>query len=144
MGSNEESKRNRSKELTVITDSLVELEDDSRLDILHGQMIYISGPMSGVKNYNRELFELAKQVLIDAGLKVLSPLDCISTVLDPTYIDNLRADIGEMIWCEAIAFLPGWLDSIGAKAEMSIAKALAMDAYLLLPKQRVLISMERV
>lgn len=144
MGSDEASRRNRDKELTIITDLITDYEDSILLDKLYTKLIYISGPISGIPDYNKQPFELAKNILVDAGFKVVSPLDCIPEKANPLYVDHIKADIIGMLQCEAIAFLPGWLDSPGSKTELTIAKSLNMQCYLLLPHQRVLISMERV
>ena len=41
--------------------------------------------------------------------------------------DHLRADIGDLLDCDAILMLPGWEDSAGATLEHSIAVALGLE-----------------
>ena len=44
----------------------------------------------------------------------------------PTWADYMRADIRALVACEAIALLPGWEQSRGARREVSIAEDLGM------------------
>ncbi len=44
----------------------------------------------------------------------------------PTWEEYMRADLRALVGCEAIALLPGWEQSRGARREVSIADELGM------------------
>jgi len=92
--------------------------------------IYISGPITGVKNNNFEAFDAAFKFLSSHGFAPLNPLD-----LDKIYNEHgdwnacLRRDIKYLMDCEAVFLLPGWEDSKGARLEITIASKLDLPFY---------------
>lgn len=82
-------------------------------------IVFISGPMTGLPNYNRTAFICAEAKLSEMGHTVLNPANHIP-IHDPEaiphsgYIEICKAMIDR---CEAIVQLPGWEDSIGANME---------------------------
>ena len=44
----------------------------------------------------------------------------------PTWAEYMRTDLRALLDCEAIALLPGWEQSRGARCEVSIAEDLGM------------------
>lgn len=97
---------------------------------------YISGPMTGYKNCNREAFENAEVVLRGEGWNVLSPreMDAIGHI-DPTREDATRLfarrDLDAIQWLrpglwDIVVVLPGWRASVGANAEVAVAKWLGI------------------
>jgi len=87
--------------------------------------IYISGPMTGIKNLNKETFAKAEKDLRQAGYEVMNPwlLDSYRPE-KMTWAERVRDDIKLMMICNAVAVLPGWLNSRGARLETDIAHAL--------------------
>ncbi|NZB12636.1 DUF4406 domain-containing protein [Escherichia coli] len=83
--------------------------------------VYIAGPMTGYKNFNREAFHKAEEELKREGHTVLSPAVLPDGLTQPHYMDICMA----MIRCvDAIYMLKGWQRSAGAKAELALAEKL--------------------
>lgn len=87
--------------------------------------IYISGPMTGLPNYNFEAFNQAADKLKSEGWNVCNPADH-GLVDGATKEDYLRHDLAWLSTCSAIYLLPGWKSSSGVKLELDVAKALGM------------------
>ena len=97
--------------------------------------LYVSGPMSGLPEYNFPAFHAAARKLRRAGYLVTSPhevkLPCgcsggSGCGPDPhVWSDYLRADLLAMLAdCTAVATLPGIEGSRGAKLEIAVAEGL--------------------
>ncbi len=85
--------------------------------------IYLAGPMRGLPGFNFPEFHKYAALLRSRGHEVFSPAE----VRIPQ--DNMRAIFAtEMDWicreAEAIALMPGWMQSKGARAEAALAIAL--------------------
>jgi hypothetical protein len=87
--------------------------------------LYCSGPMSNLPDHNFPAFRAAAEKLRAAGYDVEDPSE--KGFLEGwTWADYLRHDLRVMFDCDALAMLPGWLDSRGANLEVHVAKALGM------------------
>lgn len=83
-------------------------------------IIYIAGPMTGLKDFNRESFYLAELALKEQGHEVRNPA-CLPT--DWTrYEDYIEVSVVMLGQCEAVVFLPGSDKSKGAKYERDLAE----------------------
>lgn len=99
--------------------------------------IYCSGPMTGIYNNNYEEFHKNAKFLRDLGWTVISPAEMDEKLgVDPTqpfseeqYLNTLRHDYKALADCDAIAFMPGWDKSRGAKLESDFANVLKLDRY---------------
>ena len=90
--------------------------------------VYLSGPMTGIPDYNYPAFHAAAAELRAAGHHVESPAE--PGIVDGwTWADYLRRDIAQLVTCDAVSLLPGWAKSRGARLEVTIAQALGMDIY---------------
>ena len=87
--------------------------------------VYLSGPMTGLPEYNFPAFNAAAEVLRGNGLDVVNPAEING--FDTPYIECLRKDIEALCRCDAIALLPGWEKSNGAHLELHIAHRLGME-----------------
>jgi hypothetical protein len=100
--------------------------------------IYISGPIAGRPDGNREAFRNTQHFLEGRGHQTVNPHDISHDHLgalcargkttdrseDPhRYGCYLRADILALSQCDAIWPLPHWDQSPGARAEMEFARA---------------------
>lgn len=92
-------------------------------------ILYISGPMTGIKDKNFPAFEDATMHLRNAGYQVVSPHELESELVRFTWEDCLRRDIQAEMACHSIATLPGWKKSKGAKLEVYIAQALGYEVH---------------
>ncbi len=101
--------------------------------------VYISGPITGMPNHNREAFAKAAEVLRKTfNLEmVINPHDI---VLDgnPTWEDYMKADLREMLTCDTVVMLDGWGESRGATLEEHVARKLGMRVIWMWQIERML------
>lgn len=99
--------------------------------------LYVSGPVTGIKDDNRPEFERVKMELKRAGYLVTIPHHLIEDIKDITWEMAMMRCIHEftvqMGWCgeifpvyEGIAMLDGWEVSRGARIEHDLAVALGI------------------
>jgi hypothetical protein len=88
--------------------------------------VYISGPISGRKDFNRPAFEAAEKLLLSWGHDPVSPLKTSPYHPLKAWLDYMLDDIPAMLKCEALAVLPGWIWSKGARIEIALALALGI------------------
>lgn len=103
--------------------------------------IYLAGPMTGFPNYNFPAFFDAEEKLKEQGYEVINPARLDSDAgYDPTHPDFVmdeaflvgaaKRDLMGVIDTDAIALLPEWEGSKGAKAELAVARWLGKKVYL--------------
>lgn len=105
---------------------------------------YISGPMTGIDQFNFPEFERVTQLLRSQGKKVVSPHEVIHDDHGvPGSLhrkDYLRGDLLAMLnECNAIVVLKGWDKSWGAKLEIHVAEMLEFEAFILDDNEGILI-----
>lgn len=98
--------------------------------------VYVAGPMTGYPRHNFDAFEAATAVLRAHGYEVVSPHEIdLADGFDPDaprefttadYAHAMRRDVEAILTVDAIALLPGWADSRGARIEESVGSALAL------------------
>ncbi len=115
--------------------------------------VYLAGPMRGIPEFNYPAFHEAAARLRAKGHQVFSPAERDIERHDGVDISkgnvdgdedeaarvhgfDLRVALGEdLAWicsqAEGIAMLPGWMNSMGARAEYATAMALGLDVMLL-------------
>ncbi|MBX5436759.1 MAG: DUF4406 domain-containing protein [Alicyclobacillaceae bacterium] len=84
--------------------------------------------MTGLPGYNREAFREAAERLRAQGYTVASPAELPGDDGDP-WEAWMRRALGLLLTCDAVAFLPGWVASRGARLEHQVAVALGMPRY---------------
>lgn len=108
-------------------------------------IIYLSGPMSGIKNMNYEEFNAVAKRLRTQGYEVINPAEMPMpdfSAYQPTTPEGrlsiwfafMRQDIKVLMDADTVALLPGWEKSKGARIEVYLAQSLNMeviDAYTL-------------
>ena len=89
-------------------------------------MVYLSGPMSKIRNLNRELFTEVTEELRQQGFAVVSSHELHDgEKLD--YHAYLRRDLCEgLAKCNSIVLLPGWPRSRGALTELHAALGMGL------------------
>jgi hypothetical protein len=97
---------------------------------------YLAGPMRGLKDYNFPAFDFAAEKLREEGYTVFSPADNDrETDNQGPSFDIRRALRDDTRWiclyADAVALLPGWENSKGAKAEIALAEALGLTVVVL-------------
>lgn len=90
--------------------------------------IYLAGPMTGCPDLNFPLFHAEAARLRALGFDVVNPAEINA---DPAakWTDCMRADIAQMVTCDAVATLPGWQRSRGASIEVGLAHGLEMPVH---------------
>ncbi len=109
-----------------------------------GLRVYIAGPMRGIPLYNFPAFDAAKQSLLNLGYIPISPADIDrDNGFDPTILpadhdwssvdsigldlrEVVRRDLTALLSCDAVYLLEDWHKSIGASAEVAVAKWLGL------------------
>lgn len=82
------------------------------------KVVYISGPITGVKNY-WEVFQEAREHLEALGYIVLNPSDLPEGLTDEQY---MRIDLAMLDAADYIHFLPGSENSKGSNFERAYAE----------------------
>ena len=96
--------------------------------------VYIAGPMSGIPMWNRAAFAEAECALRRIGYEVFNPAAPGSKYPDYNTGDpkpvHLRRDIIELVNCDCVAVLPGYLSRGSfAAVEIDIARGLELPVF---------------
>jgi hypothetical protein len=89
------------------------------------QRIYLSGPMTGLPDYNDPAFNAEAARIRALGYTVENPAENPLSADAPWHM-CMRDAIRPMLTCDAVAFLPGWQISRGANVEIELAGHLRM------------------
>jgi hypothetical protein len=84
--------------------------------------IYLSGPMTGHPEWNYPAFHAAAQRLRTAGHDVFSPAENFGGDVTRPRADHMRKNIEAVLAADAVAVLPGWEQSKGARLEVAVAR----------------------
>ena len=87
--------------------------------------IYIAGPMTNMPALNFPAFHAEAARLRALGYEVVNPAEVNA---EPTagWHACMRADIAQLVTCDAVRLLEGWESSRGASLEAHIAHSLDM------------------
>jgi len=88
--------------------------------------LYIAGPMTGLKDFNRSAFNDAEKKLRAAGYEVLNP------ARQPDGLDRreyMRRGVADVLEADGIATLWDWVNSKGAFAEVALAEAVGVKIW---------------
>lgn len=88
--------------------------------------IYIAGPMTGLPELNFPAFHAMAAILRGAGHDVVNPAE-INPDTTMAWHDCMRRDIAELVTCDTIYLLDGWMESKGATLEHHIAERLGFQ-----------------
>ena len=108
------------------------------MDIEKPKCIFISGPMTGLPNYNFDKFNEVAARLARAGYKMVNPV-CIckrfkqeEVVKNKEVFDEMVKDqqIAERQLCDSILLLDGWEKSRGVRLELQTAIELKFQIFL--------------
>lgn len=90
--------------------------------------VYLSGPMTGIPEFNYPAFHATTAKLRAAGYEVVNPAE-VNPDASLSWQQCLREDIKHLCDCEALALMPGWQNSQGAHLEMHIAHRLGIKIH---------------
>lgn len=102
--------------------------------------VYLAGPMTGLPEFNFPAFDRAAEMLAAQGYTVFNPaqmdrdvgFDPSSTQVSDEFLrDALRRDLAAICDADAIAMLPGWEQSGGARIEWMLAAHLGLEIIYL-------------
>lgn len=90
--------------------------------------IYISGPMTGLKDLNKEAFaEAADRVLLMGGFPIIPHQNGLPPIAD--YKQHLLRGLETVLYSDAILLIEGWTDSTGACIEANAAYELGIPVF---------------
>jgi len=92
----------------------------------HRFHIYLSGPMTGLPDYNRPAFARVAEQLRSEGKTVFNPGDIGPKENIMPRAWYMRKDLDALLRSDSLYLLPGWEASEGAKLEVAIAKELEL------------------
>lgn len=95
--------------------------------------IYLSGPMTGLPNFNAEEFSKYAAIYRGQGFDVISPAEMDNGDYSGTYAYYLKRDIACLIDdtrpVSRMYLLPNWHKSKGAQLEKHIAEIIGIEMY---------------
>ncbi|WPM94379.1 nucleoside 2-deoxyribosyltransferase [Arthrobacter phage Cupello] len=81
--------------------------------------------MTGLPAFNYPAFNVAAEQLRGAGFEVLNPAE--NKPDEPDWVGYLRLSLAQLVRADAVAVLPGFGDSRGARIETKLAVELEMS-----------------
>lgn len=109
----------RLEQVAYLTDG----EDIS--DKVKGKKVYLSGPITGIKNYKGLFLFTSKFVKMCDASQVFNPASQITDSLG--YEDAMKRCVAALAEYDTIMLLPGWHTSKGARLERDVALACGMN-----------------
>lgn len=104
--------------------------------------IYTAGPMTGIPDFNFPAFHEVARLLRNDGWTVVCPAEhdekagfdpTLNTLAGFDLAEAFRWDFMQITECTAIALLPGWEASKGARCERQVAELCGLDIYFVDP-----------
>lgn len=96
------------------------------------QVIYLSGPMSGIKDKNKFMFNKASMALRKMGYTVVSPVELDDLdVVHRTWNEYMMRDIPYVFKCDFVVLLPDWFKSRGTLLEIINAATVGKPIFTL-------------
>ena len=89
--------------------------------------IYLSGPMSGMAEYNFPAFHAAASKLRARGYDVFNPAEIDNGDTSKPKNYYLAQDIGAVLDCDTLVLISGWKHSSGARLERDVAAAVGKE-----------------
>lgn len=89
---------------------------------------YLSGPMTGIKDYNFPLFNAEAKRLRALGWDIANPAEN-GNEGKPWHM-CLRKDLAQLSTCDYLFLLPGWMNSEGAHLEVMVANRVKIQIHM--------------
>ena len=101
------------------------VDGDDIAYIIKGKKVYLSGPITGKKNYKGLFLFVEELVKLCNAFRIFNPASQIPDSLD--HEQAMKRCVAALAEYEAIVMLPGWHASKGARLEHDIALSCGMD-----------------
>ena len=88
--------------------------------------VYLSGAMSGHKDFNYPAFNEAAKLLREIGYEVFNPAESYAGDTSLPFETYMREDIKQLLKADEIIVLDGWASSVGATTEVLIGLSLGL------------------
>jgi hypothetical protein len=89
--------------------------------------LYLSGPMTGVENFNHELFNKVAAEFRMVGFEVCSPSEFFDGDTSREREEYMREAFKYLLEADTVVILPGWEQSKGARIEITVAQELGLN-----------------
>ncbi len=89
--------------------------------------LYLSGPMTGVKNFNHDLFNKVAAEFRMVGFDVCSPSEFFDGDKTREREEYMREAFKYLLEADTVVILPGWEQSKGARIEITVAQELGLN-----------------
>lgn len=89
--------------------------------------LYLSGPMTGIENYNHELFDRVAAEFRQVGFEVCSPAEFFDGDVTRERHEYMREAFKYLLEADTVVILPGWDSSKGARLEIMMAQELGLN-----------------
>ena len=102
--------------------------------------LYIAGPMTGLPDNNYPAFHAAAKFFRDRGYEVANPAELKPSkpLAEMQWLDWMRLTVQQMMDCDVVVYLPDWMKSRGASAEVKLARGLSFATYSLVMATEIL------
>jgi hypothetical protein len=92
--------------------------------------VYVSGPMTGIKEGNAPAFAEAAEKLRAMGYAVCNPVETSTLLGERSHAEYLRFDFERVLEADFLVVLDGWERSVGALAELVVATRIDTKCWL--------------
>ena len=90
--------------------------------------VYISGPITGIKNGNKKAFQEAADLITKLGDTPINPHEiCKWLPKDSTWHEYMKICLIEMLKSDKVMMLPGYTESEGAMMESNLAYSMQIE-----------------
>jgi hypothetical protein len=95
--------------------------------------LYVAGPITGIKDYNKPNFDAAATFLRNEGYHAITPFDLavVDPCLESDWNANMKRCIKYLVDMDVLVTIPGWTKSKGARLEVLIAQQIGLPLYSL-------------
>ena len=90
--------------------------------------VYLSGPMTGIQDFNFPAFNQKADDFREIGYDVINPAENHDGKTDLPYEEYMKTDLKQVTDCDTIAMLRNWEHSNGARIELMVAQACGIPA----------------
>ena len=90
------------------------------------KVVYLSGPMTGIENYNYPMFNEVAREVRELGHRVINPAEFYGGHGDRTRQEYMHKSVQALLNSTNVILLPGWRDSKGCTLEVAIAQEIGL------------------